>query len=354
YKKNTKFTHKNNIFDSDDKNTKIINVYYKMLISLRGKYDTYEFDLSQESHIIQKGQKFSSLYRGKRISDNSYVCVKHLHDTQCVQNSEHAHLIFITLTSIEKLDDAIIRTYDIIETEQGYFIVYEYLHGVTIKTITNTPDYPDLTTSKFACKVGIEVCKILKKLHEHGIVHRNIKPSNIFLETDDSGRISPDNPRVRLIDFEIASVHGSNIFSLNKVPFSVLYSPPEQVLYFSHLIDERSDLYSLALVVYEIATRRPSFYHENAAMLINLQINTSIQKNPRISKELFTLLLQATSKHRFSLPPNKYSQEQLEAFLDTGRSQRFQNAHDFSLALSEVFRHLNQPKTRKSRKSFFL
>ena len=324
-----------------------------MLISLRGKHDTYECNTSDESNVIQTGRKFSSLYRGKRLSDNSYVCIKHLRDPHCIQNEEHLHIIYTILTNMAQLDKAIVQTYDIIYTEYGYFIVREYLHGVDVKTIICDPDYRELKTSAFACKVGIEVCEVLKKLHSHGIIHRDIKPSNIFIETDDSGRISPENPRIRILDYEMASVHGSNIFSLKKVPFALLYSAPEQVLRFAHLIDERSDVYSLALVVYEIATRRPPFYHENPEMLINLQINHPIQKTPRISKELFAILLQATSKHKFSLPPNKYSHEQLEQFLAQGKTQRYQNAVDFSKALSMFYQEINQAQQKKSSNSFF-
>jgi len=252
-----------------------------------------------------------------------------------------------------KLDERIVQTYDIIHTNYGYFIVREYLHGVDVKTIICDPDYPALKTSAFACKVGIEVCSVLEKLHTHGIIHRDIKPSNIFIETDDSGRISPENPKVRILDYEMASVHGSNIFSLKKVPFALLYSAPEQVLRFAHLIDERSDIYSLALVVYEIATRRPPFYHENPEMLINLQINHPIQKTPRISKELYAILLQATSKHKFLLPPNKYSHEQLEQFLAQGKTNRYQNAQDFLEVLSAFYLQISQIKPKKSGNSFF-
>lgn len=324
-----------------------------MLISLTGNNGVYEFDSSNPASVIQTQRKFSALYRGTRKEDGLLVTLKHLRDSSSIQGSEHKDLIFMVLQSIQSLHPGIVNTLDIIETESGYFIVREYLHGVDVKTIICTPDYSHVQTPIFSCMLTVQVCEILQKLHEHGIVHRDIKPSNIFVETEADGRIDPLNLRVRLIDLELAQVHGANIFSLKKVPFALIYSPPEQVLRHAHLIDNRSDLYSLALVAYEIITRRPPFYHENPELLMNLQINQPLVRTSRISKDMLELLHKATSKHKFPLPPNKYRPENLEFFLAKGREGRFQSAEEMKEAFQQKYDELYTKLIKKQQGGFF-
>jgi len=324
-----------------------------MLISLQGKNDIYSFDPENQADVIYTRGKFSSLYRGRRKSDNAVVTIKHLRDSSCINGEQHAELLMQILLGMNDLHSGIAKTYDLISTEAGYFIMREYLQGVDLKAIAYEPDHRNLSTPIFTCKLGIQLCEILSTLHKNGIIHRDIKPSNIFIETDEYGRIDEHNFKVRLIDFELAQVSGASLFVNKKSPFAMIYSPPEQVLRHANLIDATSDLYSLAISLYEFITRRPAFYHKNPEMLINMQLNHTLVKHPRISKDMYSLLLKATSKHKFPLPPNRYKPENLIFFLTKGKEDRFQSGEEFIRSLEFLLDKLEAKQALKDKGNFF-
>ena len=282
----------------------------------------------------RKTGKFSSIKIGRRSSDNTKVIIKQLKDSECVGDEKTQKIIHSILTNLHTLNPLISQTFDVLKNEGGAFVIREYIDGVDLKTLVYDKRYAYFRTPDFTAKVGVSVCEMLSAIHSNGLVHRDIKPANIMVEFK-KGTTEPDyyNPVVRLIDFELAQIHGINIFTMGKVPVAMVYSAPEQLLRCQHLIDPTSDLFSLAVTLYEFLSGKLAFNHNNPELLMNLQLNHPLIKHVKIPHQLFAILHKATQKQPFQLPPNRYSYDERELILMKGKEQRFGSAVELKMAL---------------------
>ena len=138
----------------------------------------------------------------------------------------------------------IVSVFDVGEDNNIYYIVMELIEGITLKEYINKKGKLSV---KEATSIAIQVSMGLEAAHNHGIVHRDVKPYNIIISTDG---------KVKVTDFGIARVASSNTISSN-VMGSVHYSSPEQVR--GGYSDEKSDIYSLGITIYEMVTGRVPF-----------------------------------------------------------------------------------------------
>ncbi len=149
----------------------------------------------------------------------------------------------------------IVEVYDVGESRGHYYILMEYLPGGDLKRRIKRGIKPAI-----ALKLTVKIASCLDYLHHQGIVHRDLKPSNILFRAD-------NNPV--LTDFGIAKLVQDQ--SEQALRGSILGSPaylsPEQAG-FSGVIDGRSDLYSLGVILYEMLSGRRPFVGENYAAII--------------------------------------------------------------------------------------
>ena len=138
----------------------------------------------------------------------------------------------------------IVNVFDVGDDEGVYYIVMELIEGITLKEYIAKKGKLSI---KEATSIAIQVSMGLEAAHNHGIVHRDVKPQNIIISTDG---------KVKVTDFGIARAASSNTISSN-VMGSVHYSSPEQVR--GGYSDERSDIYSLGITLYEMVTGRVPF-----------------------------------------------------------------------------------------------
>ena len=138
----------------------------------------------------------------------------------------------------------IVNVYDVGDDEGVYYIVMELIEGITLKEYIAKKGKLSI---KEATSIAIQVSMGLEAAHNHGIVHRDVKPQNIIISTDG---------KVKVMDFGIARAASSNTISSN-VMGSVHYSSPEQVR--GGYSDEKSDIYSLGITLYEMVTGRVPF-----------------------------------------------------------------------------------------------
>lgn len=138
----------------------------------------------------------------------------------------------------------IVNVFDVGDDEGVYYIVMELIEGITLK---NYIAKKGKLSIKEATSIAIQVSMGLEAAHNHGIVHRDVKPQNIIISTDG---------KVKVTDFGIARAASSNTISSN-VMGSVHYSSPEQVR--GGYSDEKSDIYSLGITLYEMVTGRVPF-----------------------------------------------------------------------------------------------
>lgn len=138
----------------------------------------------------------------------------------------------------------IVNVFDVGLDEGVYYIVMELIEGITLKEYIAKKGKLSI---KEATSIAIQVSMGLEAAHGHGIVHRDVKPQNIIISTDG---------KVKVTDFGIARAASSNTISSN-VMGSVHYSSPEQVR--GGYSDEKSDIYSLGITLYEMVTGRVPF-----------------------------------------------------------------------------------------------
>ncbi|MCZ0756077.1 Stk1 family PASTA domain-containing Ser/Thr kinase [Anoxybacillus sp. J5B_2022] len=184
----------------------------------------------------------------------------------------------------------IVSIYDVGEDEGIYYIVMEYVRGSTLKQYIQ--QYAPLSVSK-AIDIMEQLTSAIAHAHANGIIHRDIKPQNILID---------EHGKVKITDFGIAvALSSTTITQTNSVLGSVHYLSPEQAR--GGVATEKSDIYSLGIVMFELLTGRLPFSGESAVSIVlkHLQTETPSPKawNPAIPQSVENIILKATAKDPF-------------------------------------------------------
>jgi eukaryotic-like serine/threonine-protein kinase len=195
---------------------------------------------------------------------------------------------------------AIVAVYDTGEAETAAgplpYIVMEYVNGVTLRDIVHT-DGP--MPPRRAIEVIADACQALNFSHQHGIIHRDVKPANIMISTTNA---------VKVMDFGIARAiadsGGNRVTQTAAVIGTAQYLSPEQAR--GDTVDARSDVYSLGCVLYEILTGEPPFIGDSPVAVAYQHVREDpippSQRHEGISPELDAVVLKALAKN----PDNRY------------------------------------------------
>ena len=189
------------------------------------------------------------VYKAKDILLNRLVAVKILRE-EFKENED-----FIRRFNIESQASAslshqnIAQIYDVGEEEGMHYIVMEYLEGQTLKQYMN--EKGGHLSWREASNFSMQICRALEHAHSKHVVHRDIKPQNIIIT---------DGNKLKVADFGIARATGGNTITPNAMG-SVHYVSPEQAR--GGYSDEKSDIYSLGAMLYELATGKLPFEGES-------------------------------------------------------------------------------------------
>jgi serine/threonine protein kinase len=234
------------------------------------------------SDIIGRGG-WSIVYKGIHGKLNLSVAIKMLKHNMAM-DPDFMEKFQNEAKTIARLNHpGIVKVYDIEELFRTVFIVMEYLEGVSLEYILER--MPKMTPQGIL-DIILQVCSALAYAHQHGIIHQDIKPANIYLQPDGS---------VKIVDFGLACPPGNIDFGL---PGTVYYMAPEQIQ--ADPVDERTDVYSLGITAYEMITGKKPFMEDDIGKLMELHINEEIP-DPRLSVpdlpvELHRFLMKSTRK----------------------------------------------------------
>ena len=202
----------------------------------------------------------------------------------------------------------IVSVYHVGKMRNQHYIVMEYLKGKSFAQLLKSGMESSLP---LLLKQMVQICIALDFAHRRGVIHRDIKPDNIILLEDDT---------VKVTDFGIARIEGSELVKTKDETFmgTIFYCSPEQFKNFSKL-DNRTDIFSLGVVLYQLVTERLPFMGASPGEVMNNIITTQPVPPKRIKPELPVRLDRIILKALSKRPEN-----------------RFQTANEFKDAIEDV------------------
>lgn len=251
---------------------------------LDGRYEIYE--------LIGVGG-MANVYRARDTIDDRTVAIKILKD-EYLGNEEFIRRFKNESKAIAVLSHPnIVKVYDVSFGDRIQYIVEEYIDGITLK------DYLSQQKEikwKEAIHFTIQILRALQHAHEKGIVHRDIKPQNIMLLQDGT---------IKVTDFGIARFSRSETRTMTgKTIGSVHYIAPEQAR--GDLTDEKADIYSVGVMLYEMVTGRLPFEADNAVSVAIMQLQADPKPPREINPSLPEGLEEITMKAMQKDPSQRY------------------------------------------------
>jgi len=216
-----------------------------------------------------------------------------------------------------------------VEKKSRPYIAMEYLEGQTLsellRSVRPLPE-PD------AVQIASRICTALSYLHQNGVVHRDLKPANIMLCNDGT---------IRIMDFGIARAENSR--KLTFVGFTPTmgtpdYMAPEQVR--GSRGDQRTDIYSLGAILYEMATGEPPFAGDSPYVIMNARVTGDPQAPRKINPKL-TPVIEEIILHAMERDPKKRYQTALEMRAELDNFELVDDTHRYT--------RLQAPQMWKSR-----
>src|SRR5258708_1838969 len=181
----------------------------------------------------------------------------------------------------------IVSIYDRGEAEGTYYIAMEYLEGRSLKELVVSRGPAPVNV---AIEYAKQILSALRFAHRHGIVHRDIKPHNVLVDSDG---------RVKVTDFGIARAGTSQMTEAGSIVGTAQYLSPEQAR--GTGVDQRSDLYSLGIVLYELVTGKLPFNGDTPVEIAMKHLSQTPELpssiRPELPHELDLVVMRALAKN---------------------------------------------------------
>lgn len=300
------------------------------LLKLNGQTGEYLFDPENAETVLSRKAKFGTVFAGIRLSDKSKVVIKHFNNDLLVYPYS---LMQFKFEADAELDSPYLRkTFEYITTGHNHFLIQEYIRGYDLKTFLSFSKKHRQSVS-FIVRCMIKVLEALEYLHSKNIVHCDLKPANILIETDEKSNLKDDtNPSIRIIDLGNARTP-LNLLMDTLTPFSLVYSPPEQALHLYNLTDAQSDVYTAGIVLYELLTSEPPFASRHPETLMHQQVSGPLITHPAIPAPLFDIINKASAKIALPRPPAQLEIPERIRYVQEGKKLRYASATEMKSAL---------------------
>ncbi len=203
----------------------------------------------------------------------------------------------------------IVAVYDSGEEGDLVYLVMECVFGRPLTAYLQGEDFS--TEPEKVCEILLQVLSALSYSHSQGVIHRDIKPSNIMVSRDGV---------IKIADFGVARLESSTLTQTGDLIGTPSYMAPEQ--FAGEIADPRTDLYAVAVIFYELLTRRRPFDGPNSAVIMH-RVFTETPVPPSVKNELLTPVLDPLVLKGLAKEP----------------IDRFQSAREFESAIREAMRH---------------
>lgn len=229
--------------------------------------------------IIGRGG-FSLVYKGVHLGLTMPVAIKMMRHDLAMDSDFLANFRNEAKTIASLNHENIIKVYDIEERYRTVFIIMEYLEGVSLMDLLER-----LKTIPPPLAGGylVQICEGLHYAHQRGIIHRDINTKNIIVQRDD---------HLKILDFGLACPVGTEDFSSLG---TLAYMAPEQIE--SNPLDQRTDIYALGILAYEMAVGERPFQEDDARKLTESHLTRDVpdpaQKKSGLPEDLRRFIMKA-------------------------------------------------------------
>jgi tRNA A-37 threonylcarbamoyl transferase component Bud32 len=238
-------------------------------------------DMFAERYEIQKtlgAGGMSTVYLANHVLMNKLMAVKLLHDHLAADVSAVQRFQREAQTVTLLSHPNILAVHDFGLSPDGLaYLVMDYIDGASLQ------EYIALKKTihwQKACQFFLQICSGLQHAHIKGVVHRDLKPGNIMMTKDDQQKYV-----LKIVDFGLAKICGDDsaqrLTLTGEIFGSPLYMSPEQCQ--GNVLDHRSDIYAMGIIMYETITGKPPFRGKNIVETFQKQI---IEPPPPIEEEL--------------------------------------------------------------------
>lgn len=244
--------------------------------------------LQERYEILEKigSGGMSVVYKAKCHTLNRLVAIKVLKEEFASDENFVSKFKMEAQAAARLSHPNIVNVYDVVDEENLHYIVMELIEGITLKSYI---EKKELLDSKEAIGIAIQVAQGIAAAHEQHIIHRDIKPQNMIISKDG---------KVKVADFGIARAVSSQTVNSSAAVGSVHYISPEQAR--GGYCDERSDIYSFGITLYEMVTGRVPFEGDNTVAVALAHLEDPVvppgDYNPQVYPGLEDIILKCTKK----------------------------------------------------------
>ncbi|MCK5811845.1 MAG: Stk1 family PASTA domain-containing Ser/Thr kinase [Clostridiales bacterium] len=227
------------------------------------------------------------VYKALDLTLDRIVAIKILKE-EFLDDEEFVKRFHAEAQSVAKLSNPnIVGVFDVALEEKYHYIVMEYIEGVALSEYITSKV---VLSDEEAMGIALQICKALVHAHKNNIVHRDIKPHNILLAKDGV---------VKVADFGIAKATSNKTLTLSgKTIGSVHYFSPEQAR--GGFVDQRSDLYSLGCVMYEMVTGKLPYDGETPVVVAVKHLQEPVKdptlQNKDVTEDTKKMVMKAMAK----------------------------------------------------------
>lgn len=297
-------------------------------ILLIGQHDNYVLTLSNPKNILKSNGEICCTFIGTRQGNGKKVIVKRFH--RYLNNNPL--YCFRAEREYEGLSKCTQQNPELIIQDDTKYLVRDFTEGIDLQKII-TGKYKAKISVQQKILIVIEALKALKRIHDVGFVHCDIKPGNIIVRKVDDV-INFDNPQVEIIDFGLIRKPSEPLCNKgDKLPFSLIYSSPEQILNLWELIQPQTDIYAMGVTLWQLLTSKTPWESSNPLMRIQIQLVMPLPAHRRIPDDIFKVMEKSTAKARLPKPPRFYNHRELVEFEKVAVNARFQTADEMIKAL---------------------